>query len=136
MLLLPGHGDCDTNWVSENLGEEKLLVSSVIASRKEIVSLQPPGETPWHLRMKLAQRAAGPRDGEEVAESSWFCRSLDPTMPEAGPLTFLAERANTFLLLAEASLNWAAATGNPDRLIQLPGLAPLPIEVILLDLSF
>lgn len=131
MLLLPGHGDCDTNWVTENLGEEKLLFSSVIASRKETVSLQSPGEITWHLRMKLAQRAAGPRDGEEVAESSWFCRSLDPTMPEAGPLTFLAERANTFfLLLAEASLNWAAATGNPDRLIQLPGLAPIPIEMI------
>lgn len=47
--------------------------------------------------MKLARRESGLRDGEEVAESSWHRLSLDPTMPEAGTLTFLA---SIFRLLA------------------------------------
>lgn len=67
MFLLPGRSDCDTNWVSKNPGEDKLFFSSVIASRKETVSLQPPGEATWLLRTKLAPREAGLRDGEEVA---------------------------------------------------------------------
>lgn len=82
---------------SENPWEGGTLFSSVNASRKEAVSLQRPRDATWHPRMKLAQRESGLRDGEEVAESSWHRLSLDPTMPEAGTLTFLA---NKFRLLA------------------------------------
>lgn len=67
------------------------------ASGKEAVSLEHPRDATWHPRMKLAWRESGLRDGEEVDESSWHRLSLDPTMPEAGTLTFLA---NKFPLLA------------------------------------